>query len=84
MNIHLKPEQEHRIAEALRSGAYSNPDDVIDRALDVLHEQDEWLTANRQAIDAKICKGIEELERGEGIPEDELDAFVQRLKAQPE
>jgi Arc/MetJ-type ribon-helix-helix transcriptional regulator len=43
MTIQLKPEQEHRVAEALRSGAYQGPDDVIDRALEVLHEQDEWL-----------------------------------------
>jgi Arc/MetJ-type ribon-helix-helix transcriptional regulator len=84
MTIELKPEQEHRVAEALRSGAYHSPDDVIDRALDVLHEQDEWLTANRQVIDAKIHTGIEELERGEGIPEDQLDAYLERLKAQPE
>ena len=84
MTIELKPEQEHRVAEALRSGAYHSPDDVIDRALDVLHEQDEWLTANRQAIDAKIHTGIEELERGEGIPEDQLDAYLERLKAQPD
>ncbi len=83
MTIRLKPEQEHRIAEALRSGAYSNADDVIDRALEVLHEQDEWLTANQQSMDAKIRSGIAELERGEGIPEDELDAHLQRLKAQP-
>ena len=84
MTIHLNPEQEHRIAEALRTGAYRSPDDVIDRALEVLHEQDQWLTANRQAIDTKIRTGIEELERGEGIPEDELDAYLERLKAQPE
>ena len=84
MAIQLKPEQEHRVAEALRSGAYSSSDDVIDRALEVLHEQDEWLTANRAAIDAKIRTGIEELERGEGIPEDELEAHLARLKAQPE
>jgi hypothetical protein len=57
---------------------------VIDRALEVLHEQDEWLTANRQAIDAKIRTGIEELERGEGIPEHELNGYLKRLKAQPE
>ena len=62
----------------------SRPDEVIDRALEVLHEQDEWLTANRQAIDAKIRTGIEELERGEGIPEHELDGYLKRLKAQPE
>ena len=84
MTIQLKPEQEHRIAEALRSGAYGSPDDVIDHALEVLHERDEWLTTNRQAIDAKIQAGIAELERGEGIPEDELDAYLALLKAQPE
>jgi antitoxin ParD1/3/4 len=84
MTIHLKPEQEHLIAEALRSGAYSSTDDVIDRALEVLQEQDEWLTANRQIIDAKIRNGVAELERGEGIPEDELDAYLERLKSQPE
>ena len=84
MTIHLKPDQEHRIAEAVRSGAYDSPDEVIDRALEVLHEHDEWLTANRHAIDAKIHRGIEELDRGEGIPEDELDAHLERLKAQPE
>jgi Arc/MetJ-type ribon-helix-helix transcriptional regulator len=84
MAIQLNPNQEHRVAEALRSGAYHSPDDVIDRALDVLHEQDEWLMANRQAIGAHIRQGIEELERGEGIPEDKLDAYLERLKAQPE
>jgi Arc/MetJ-type ribon-helix-helix transcriptional regulator len=84
MTIQLKPEQEHRIAEALRSGAYQSPDDVIDRALEVLHERDEWLTANRQTVDAKIRTGIEELNRGDGIPEDKLEAHLDRLKAQPE
>jgi len=84
MTIQLKPEQEQRIAEALRTGAYHSPDEVIDRALEVLHEQDEWLTANRQAIDAKIRAGIEELEHGQGIPEHELDDYLKRLKAQPE
>ncbi len=84
MTIELKPEQENRVAEALRSGAYSSPNDVIDRALEVLHELDEWIAANRQAIDLKIRTGIAELERGEGIPEDELDACLERLKAKPE
>jgi len=84
MTIQLTPEQEHRIAEALRSGAYSSTDDVIDRALEVLHEQDEWLAAHRQEINAKIHTGIEELQNGKGIPEDELDAYLERLKAKPE
>jgi hypothetical protein len=70
----LSPNRKHCVEEALRSGVYQSPDDVNDRALEVLHEQDEWLTANRHTINAKIHRGIEELERGEGIPEDELDA----------
>jgi Arc/MetJ-type ribon-helix-helix transcriptional regulator len=81
MTIQLKPEQEHRIAEALRSGAYSSSDDVIDRALELLHEHDKWFKANREANDAKIRAGIGELERGEGIPEDELDTHFAQLKA---
>ena len=84
MTIQLKAEQEHRIEEALRSGAYQSADDVIERALEVLHERDEWLLANRQAVDAKIRRGIEELNRGKGIPEDELDARLKALKAQAE
>ncbi len=81
MTIHLKPEQEQRVAEGLRSGAYSSPNEMIDRALEVLREQDEWLMANRGTNNAKIRTGIEELERGEGIPENELDGYL--LKSAP-
>jgi Arc/MetJ-type ribon-helix-helix transcriptional regulator len=84
MTIHLKPEQEDRIAEAVRSGAYQSPDDVIERALEVLHERDEWLMANRHAVNAKIRRGMEELERGEGIRDEQLDAHLKALKAQAE
>jgi hypothetical protein len=35
-------------------------------------------------VDAKIRRGIEELDRGEGIPEGRLDAHLKALKAQSE
>ncbi len=70
MTIRRNAEQEQRIEEALRSGAYRS--------------RDEWLTANRRGVDAKIRNGIEELERGEGIPEEELDAHLGRLKSRRE
>ena len=54
---------------------------MIDRALEMLHERDEWLTANPREIDAKIRAGMAELERGEGIPEDELDAYLGKAKS---
>jgi Arc/MetJ-type ribon-helix-helix transcriptional regulator len=84
MSLQLSPQQESRVAEALRSGVYLGPGDVIDRALEVLREQEEWLTENRESIDLKIRRGIAELERGEGISEHELDSHLQRLKSLPE
>jgi Arc/MetJ-type ribon-helix-helix transcriptional regulator len=82
MTIELSHAQEDRIQEAMRSGAYQGPDDVIDQALEMLRERDAWLLANREAIDAKIQRGIAELDRGDGIGEDELDGVLERLKAQ--
>jgi Arc/MetJ-type ribon-helix-helix transcriptional regulator len=84
MTVQLSPQQEIRIEEALRTGVYETPDAVIDRALEVLREQDLWLEANRDGIDTKIRRGMAELDRGEGIPDDELDTHLLRLKAEPE
>jgi predicted transcriptional regulator len=56
----------------------------MDTALEMLRSQNEWLLENREAIDSKIQRGIAELDRGEGIPEDQLDAYLDRLKAQSE
>ena len=54
------------------------------RLLETQEEQDRWLLEHRDAIDTKIRLGIEQLDRGEGIPEDQLDAYLEKLKAKPE
>jgi hypothetical protein len=46
-------------------------------------EQDRWLLEN-QVANGKIRRGIAQLDRGEGIPEDRLDAYLAELKAKPE
>ena len=84
MTITLRPEQEQLVRDLLRSGGYENAEDAIDSALEMLRSQNEWLLANRGAIDARIRQGIAELDRGEGIPEGDLDAHLARLKAEPE
>jgi hypothetical protein len=40
--------------------------------LETQEEQDHWLLENKSAIHAKIRRGIDQLDRGEGIPEDRL------------
>jgi hypothetical protein len=48
----------------------ATPEEALLRLLDTQEEQDRWLLENRSAINAKIRRGIEQLDRGEGIPGD--------------
>ena len=52
--------------------------------LETQEEQDRWLLENKAAINAKIRRGIDQLDRGEGIPEDQLDGYLAKLKSQSE
>ena len=73
---------EARIQKQLLATASGSVEEVLLRLLETQEEQDRWLLENRETIDAKIRRGIEQLERGEGIPEDQLDAHLTKLKNQ--
>ena len=76
MSITLRPEEERLIAEALRSGAYQSPEEVIRRALELLHERDAWLAENR----AKIEAGYAAAERGELMDAQQARAQMKQKK----
>ena len=80
MKITLTPEHEKLVNEAIRSGAYSDPSQVIGRALEVLSFEDEWLRAHRQTIHEKIGRGLEQLDRDVGSPGKEARARLQERK----
>ncbi len=68
MSIELKPEHQQTIDLAVRSGAYHNPDEVLDQAFEIIREQlraEDWLTEQREAVAAKIALGFAQAERGE-------------------
>ena len=75
---------EARIRKQLQATGSSSVEEVLLRLLDTQEEQDRWLLENREEINAKIRRGITQLDRGEGIPEDQLDSYLARLNAQPE
>lgn len=52
--------------------------------LETQEEQDRWLIDNRDVIRARIRRGIAQLDCGEGIPEDQLDAYLTEQKSKPE
>jgi len=75
---------EARIRKQLQTTGSSSVEEVLLRLLDTQEEQDRWLLESREEINAKIRRGIAQLDRGEGIPEDQLDSYLAKLKAQPE
>jgi hypothetical protein len=72
-----------RNKKQLQATGSSSVEEVLLRPLDTQEEQDCWLLENRGEINARIRRGIAQLDRGEGISEDRLDAYVAKLKAQP-
>ena len=75
---------EARIQRQIEAIGASSPEEALLHLLETQEEQDRWLLESRAAISAKIQRGIDQLDRGEGIPEDHLDAHLANLKAQPE
>ena len=81
MNIEIHDAAlEARIHKQLQMTGSASVEEVLLPLLDTQEEQDRWLLENREIINAKIKRGIEQLDRGEGIPEDQLDAHLTNLK----
>jgi antitoxin ParD1/3/4 len=76
-----RPEIEELIRQRLHSGAFDSVEDVLFDALEVQKEREAWLQENKDAIHAKIERGLAQLERGEGIPGDQVRARLEAERA---
>lgn len=78
MNIQIKPELEQIIQAQIATGRYTNPEDVISKALKLLLEWDKgyqnWVEETREKVDV----AIDQLDRGEGI---EGEVVIAQLRA---
>ena len=82
MNIEIHDAAlEDRIRKQLEATGSTSVEEVLVRLLETQEEQDRWLLENRNAINSKIQRGLAELNRGDGISEDRLDAHLKELKA---
>ena len=73
---------EARIQRLLQATGSGSVEEVLLRLVESQEEQDRWLLESRDTVNAKIRTGINQLDRGEGIPEHQLDAHLARLKRQ--
>jgi hypothetical protein len=77
MNIEIRDASlEARIQKQLQATGSASVEEVLLRLIETQEEQDRWLLESREAINAKIRRSIDQLDRGEGIPEDQLDAYL--------
>lgn len=85
MNIEIRDAGlQARIQKQLQATGSATVEEVLLRLLETQEEQDRWLMENRETIATKIRRGIDQLDGGQGIPEDQLDAYLAKLKAKPE
>ncbi|MGP8244660.1 MAG: hypothetical protein ACLQVN_09090 [Bryobacteraceae bacterium] len=72
-----RPEIEALIRQRLDSGAFESVEDVLFDALGIQSDREVWLRENKDAMNAKIERGLAQLDRGEGIPGDRLRARLE-------
>jgi len=85
MTIDLKPHQQRVIDLAVQSGAYQNPDEVLDQAIEIIREQlslEDWMLEQREAIAAHIATGFAQAGRGELIDGDLAIETLHRRRAE--
>jgi len=80
MTIHLKPELEAIIQQDIQRGPYQSADEFVERAVQMLHGQEQWLAENRTEIAAKIEAGYASAERGDLIDAEQVRARMNERK----
>ena len=84
MHVALPPDLEQLVTARVQSGRYSSVSEVIREALLLLEEREQLYEVRRQELRLKIAEGLAQLDRGEGIPGEqvfaELDAELDALE----
>jgi putative addiction module CopG family antidote len=80
MTIHLKPELEALIQQDVKRGPYQSVDEFVQQAVQMLHEQEQWLAENRSEIACKIEAGYASAERGDMLDAEQVRARINEHK----
>jgi antitoxin ParD1/3/4 len=81
MNVSLTPELEKLVASKVESGRYQSASEVIREGLRLLDDQDRLRELHLSEVRKKIQTGLDQLDRGEGIPGDQVYAQMKQKSA---
>ena len=76
MSLALDPATEQRIQREIARGAYREPAELINRALDLLESQENWLLRNKDAIHQRLAESMAQADRGELHSPEEVRALL--------
>jgi antitoxin ParD1/3/4 len=65
MNVLLKPELEKFVAEKVKAGQYADASDIVNEALEVLKEQEDFTPQHEAYLRREVGRGLEQLNRGQ-------------------
>jgi putative addiction module CopG family antidote len=80
MVIHLKPELEGLIEQDVQRGPYRSANEFVERAVEMLHAQEQWLAENRDEIAARIEAGYASAVRGDLLDPDQVRDSMNQQK----
>jgi plasmid stabilization system protein ParE/Arc/MetJ-type ribon-helix-helix transcriptional regulator len=72
MSLALDPATEQRIQREIARGPSREPAELINRALDLLESQENWLLRNKDAINERLEESMAQAERGEVYTPEEV------------
>jgi Arc/MetJ-type ribon-helix-helix transcriptional regulator len=82
MQLNLPPDIETLINKRLSTGAYTNAEDVLRRALEAQDAEESWTDEERRALTAHIEEGYQQAERGELLDGEQTGREIQAMKDQ--
>jgi hypothetical protein len=59
---------EARLRKQIQSTGAASAEEALQRILETQEEQDRWLLESKDALNVKVRRGIEELDRGREFP----------------
>jgi antitoxin ParD1/3/4 len=80
MEIRLRPELEALIRQDVQRGSYQTVDEFVERAVEMLHEQESWLAEHRSEIKTQIAEGYAAAQRGELVEAEQVRSRLNELK----